>query len=135
MKSNKWKFIKVLMLLCSIGLIFYETILFRPRTEYARYALVPFWSYRLAFRGDTFFRDEILLNYLLFIPFGATSKLVFQNMKLKRCFFICLVFSSVIEVSQLVFHIGLFEWDDIIGNTLGGVIGYVLATCIYKIFK
>ena len=36
-----------------------------------------------------------------------------------------LLMSICIEVIQLVFHRGLFEFDDMIHNTLGAVIGIV----------
>ena len=39
--------------------------------------------------------------------------------------------SLSIEISQLCFRRGLFEWDDIIGNTVGTIIGY----SIYKMVK
>lgn len=34
--------------------------------------------------------------------------------------------SMSIEVIQLVFRLGLFEWDDMIHNTLGCVLGTVI---------
>jgi glycopeptide antibiotics resistance protein len=127
-KENKLgtlkKLLKVLLLMGCVGIIIYETILFRPVTDEASYELVPFWSYRLAWRGETFYCSEIILNYLLYIPFGFMLKAVFWKMKWWQCVLICFLSSAAIEVSQLVFHIGLFEWDDMIGNTLGGLIGY-----------
>ena len=35
-----------------------------------------------------------------------------------------MVFSFVIELLQLIFRCGLFEFDDMIHNTLGATIGY-----------
>jgi hypothetical protein len=118
-KCLKW----TLLLMCII-LIFYETILFRPVQAEASYELMPFWSYRLALKGQSFYCSEILLNYLLYVPLGFMLKAVFWKLKWWQCALICLFSSVAIEVSQLIFHIGLFEWDDMIGNTLGGLIGY-----------
>ena len=116
--------LKVILLLAYIGIILYETILFRPAYPYMQYELVPFWSYRLAFYGESYYISEILLNYLLYIPLGFLLKAVFWRLKWWQCLLICLLSSCAIEVSQLVFRIGLFEWDDMIGNTLGGLIGF-----------
>ena len=38
-----------------------------------------------------------------------------------------LVLTAASEVIQLLFGLGLFEWDDIINNTLGAVIGVMVA--------
>ena len=37
---------------------------------------------------------------------------------MENCFFIGILISAVIEVSQLVFMRGLFEWDDMIHNRI-----------------
>ena len=35
-------------------------------------------------------------------------------------------FSALMEFTQLIFHLGLFEWDDMIHNSLGGLIGGII---------
>lgn len=45
-----------------------------------------------------------------------------------------LVFSFFIEASQLVLHRGLFEWDDMIHNSLGAMIGSIIANKIFEKF-
>ena len=35
-------------------------------------------------------------------------------------------------ISQLCFRRGLFEWDDIIGNTVGTIIGYGIYKMVEK---
>lgn len=40
--------------------------------------------------------------------------------------------SMSIEVIQLVFRLGLFEWDDMIHNTLGCVLGTVIIEKAYR---
>ena len=34
--------------------------------------------------------------------------------------------SAVVEISQLIFRVGSFDVDDMILNTLGGLLGYFL---------
>ena len=40
--------------------------------------------------------------------------------------------SASIEIIQLVFKIGLFEFDDMIGNTIGCLIGAVIGKMVKK---
>ena len=44
-----------------------------------------------------------------------------------------IVLSFGIELIQLVFKLGLFEFDDIFHNVLGAMIGYGLSKCCKKI--
>lgn len=46
---------------------------------------------------------------------------------------ICFGLSNVIELIQLVGRIGLFEFDDIFGNTIGGMIGFSVAKLITRL--
>lgn len=45
-----------------------------------------------------------------------------------------LVFSSFIELSQLVLKRGLCETDDVIHNTVGCVVGYIMGICLIIFF-
>ena len=56
-----------------------------------------------------------------------------HKIKWRTAFFIGILISAVIEVSQLVFMRGLFEWDDMIHNGLGCMIGCVIVNRIIGI--
>lgn len=43
-----------------------------------------------------------------------------------------LLFSASIEITQLVTKCGLFEFDDIFHNTLGAVVGSMIANVIER---
>ena len=88
--------------------------------------LVPFWSY-----GYPELRSEIILNYLLFIPLGLLLFLSLGDVFDLRVVLIGLLLSAGIEVIQLIFRVGLFEFDDMIGNTVGCLIGAVLGKVIF----
>lgn len=101
-----------------------ETLLFRTRKDAASYILTPFWSYRAAFGGDPTMWPQILLNILLYVPFGFL--LDDSSRMKKRPLLIILsgfLFSCGTELVQLVFRLGCFEFDDIINNTLGCAVG------------
>jgi len=111
--------------------ILIETLL--NRTTGGNYELVPFWSYTAAINGATYLWKEIILNYLLFIPLGF-----FMEVRIKKSFRVWAIgvcLSLMIEVSQLIFKRGLFEFDDIIGNSLGCVIGAIIGVIILKLVQ
>lgn len=100
------------------------TIVARNPSPIARYELIPFWSYRAIAEGKTILISEVFWNYVLFIPIGILLMLILSS---KHKWIVAIacgsLLSSSIEVIQLISHRGLFEFDDIIHNTLGTVIG------------
>lgn len=66
-------------------------------------------------------------NVIGFIPFGMILPVI--NKKQRSLFRITLLsfeFSLMVETIQLIFKVGSFDVDDLILNTLGGFIGYLL---------
>ena len=46
--------------------------------------------------------------------------------------FVTFELSLVVEILQIVFRVGSFDVDDLILNTLGGMLGYLLLELIEK---
>lgn len=74
--------------------------------------------------------SEILLNIAVFIPFGIYLSMVDSNihfiMKVLPIFAVSLMY----EVMQYCFAIGASDITDLLGNTLGGIIGIgIFAAC------
>lgn len=101
-----------------------ETVLIR-KPGILRYELELFWSWR---RADL--RTQIYTNVLMFIPVG----LLVGKRGWKGLLFTAGC-SMVIELLQLVSRRGLFEFDDIIHNTLGAAIGLGLWMLVRKSWK
>lgn len=116
--------IKAIILGIIIFLILYETVLFRPVTC-RKYVFTPFYSYRLAGHGSTYYLVEGILNVLLYVPFGFMLRANFKKKRLCQIVLIGCLLSFSIETIQLIFCIGVFETDDIINNTLGTLLGGV----------
>jgi glycopeptide antibiotics resistance protein len=76
---------------------------------------------------------EILLNVLIFIPMGLYSGALFKNWVLIKHALVFLVISLFIESLQYVLAIGAFDITDLITNTFGGVLGWLLYKMIKKI--
>lgn len=89
-----------------------------------------FYSYRDAWvhYSDASWRN-IILNFCMFIPLGFWVPLgVKWFRKFWRTYLVGFLFSLVIEITQLLLHRGMFELDDLLGNTAGTMIGYGLFT-------
>lgn len=85
-----------------------------------------FWSYRKCFvEGDVRLLEQMIFNVIAFIPWPILYAQVFPKMK-KFLWGVgsAFLFSLFVEIAQLVFKVGLFEFDDMFHNTLGAVIGY-----------
>lgn len=120
--SPKWSRIVFLVYL------FYmlkETIFFRKPVNELNTEL--FWSYS-QFLDNYQIRMEIIKNVMLFVPFGAFW---YSAEYSKREVFFSLILSCMIELTQLTWHIGYFEIDDIISNSFGGFVGGLIAYCLY----
>lgn len=78
----------------------------------------------------------VIENILLFIPYGILSCWVFVSMRnLFTCTLLGLVSSMAIEYLQMITGRGFFQIDDIITNTVGMVIGYIIFLCLYGIVR
>ncbi|MBO4687403.1 MAG: VanZ family protein [Clostridiales bacterium] len=70
---------------------------------------------------------EIILNILLFVPLGFLVPVRIEKMRhLWKILLLACLFSLSIEIAQLILHMGWFDTSDIVHNTLGACIGYVI---------
>ncbi len=70
--------------------------------------------------------SQIYMNICMFIPMGYLLPYVFDWFRrsvTKRVFPVCFLASLLIENIQLVTRRGFYDLDDIVTNTLGGIIG------------
>ena len=75
----------------------------------------------------------ISLNFILLLPAGILLPLI-ANHKIKwyQALLIGILLSATIELSQLIFMRGLFEWDDMIHNGLGCMAGCLFTNIFVK---
>lgn len=89
--------------------------------------------------SDTGFKMMMLNvwgNIACFIPFGFFIPIIFK--KVKNGIVVTILtfaFSLMVEVTQLIFKIGSFDVDDLLLNTIGGLIGFCVYWIIKKIIK
>ena len=105
-----------------------------------RYNLVPFKEIkRFLIYYDQLGSTAVLLNLLgnvvAFMPFGFFLPLVTAHRrKFFKVFFSSIALSLAIELIQLVSKVGSCDVDDLLLNTLGGILGY-WCFCVYKKFR
>lgn len=72
------------------------------------------------------------LNIIIFVPFGFLVSNYFKKKIILKALFVSFMFSLIIEMFQLFFIIGAFMINDLILNSLGGIIGSLLYCLIIK---
>lgn len=125
--------VAILALMLFLGIVFGSTIFTRTGTI-RQYKLVPFWSWRNIIRyHDWMLLKDNLLNCILLLPAGVLLPVI-ANYKIKwyQALVVGILISAIIEFSQLIFMRGLFEWDDMIHNGLGCMIGCFFANTFIK---
>lgn len=64
-------------------------------------------------------------NILLFIPFGFLLPLAFRRFSSSRSALLVMALTSLLfEVIQMLMAIGHFDIDDVLLNTVGGLVGF-----------
>lgn len=127
--------------------LLYVTLLCRTaKTEY-QMELSFLWEYRLALQGNFSWWMQIFDNIMLFLPmgwlYGGINDLKARNFRSrlgrngswKTALLFGLCASAAIELCQLVFKLGLFEFDDILNNGIGMMTGYGLYRIILSAKK
>lgn len=92
--------------------------------------LVPFRELRL-FKAKADL-SELILNLLVFIPLGLYTGVLFDRWNIAKKLSLFFLASLLIEGLQFALAIGAFDITDIILNTLGGIIGFVIFKVIEK---
>ena len=125
--------VALFLLILFLEIVVASTILTR-RPGVRSYKLIPFWSwYGVIVEGDISLLSENFLNCLLLMPAGFLLPFICNHkVRLHRGLLFGLFISSVIEICQLVLKRGLFEWDDIIHNSLGCMLGCLLANWVWE---
>lgn len=115
--------------------LFFSETFGRDYTERAySYNLQPFreigrfWRWRKELGFAAVFTN-LAGNVLGFLPFGAILPVL--NSRARNFFVIillCFEFSLLVECAQLILKVGSFDVDDLILNTFGGLLGFLIFT-------
>jgi glycopeptide antibiotics resistance protein len=97
-----------------------------------RVNLIPF-SEPLILNGKVDI-SEIISNVVIFVPLGIYAGILFEKWIFGKKLFFFFLISLIIEVLQFILAVGAFDITDIITNTLGGIIGFMIFKAIEKAF-
>lgn len=95
--------------------------------------LIPFYGSVIA--NGKIYINEIINNILVFVPVGVYICMLKPDWSFIKKVSVSFFLSFAIEVLQFVFAIGATDITDLIGNTLGGVIGIGVFYILAKIFN
>lgn len=111
-------------------LVAHITLLGRQPNPEPIFHLQLFWSYMT---GSRELFTENILNMIMFVPFGIfLYDLPSRPIPFRRVLMTALLSSFAIEITQLIGRLGEFEFDDILHNTAGALIGYAVAKWICR---
>ena len=79
--------------------------------------------------------SEIILNVAIFVPFGIYVCMLKEEWSFIKKVIPIFITSLAFETLQYIFALGASDITDLIGNTLGGIIGIAVFMLLSKIFK
>lgn len=126
------KFIFILLLICWGAIVLGLTTLSRPAMFTGEFNPTLFSSYVSTWNKWSVSEFQLIIfNMIMFVPLGVLLPLIDKKNKLFwRAFFLSIGFTLSIEIFQLVSGKGIFEFDDILHNTIGSVAGYFVVMAI-----
>mgnify|MGYP002853305310 CR=1 FL=1 len=120
-----------------LSVVFYFTVVSREPSDDCKLELQPFNTITEFFNvpyhsHGRYILREVVLNIGLLMPVGLLlgfpSFLSGTGIRFRKVVFLGFLTSLMIEISQLITKTGTFEVDDLIYNTLGCAIGYLICT-------
>ena len=116
----------------SILFVLAITNLFRVPGTSLQYKPLPGWSYiEIIENKNIFLFFENLANVLVYFPVGYFCTRTLYGKKYFIVVMIILV-PFFMELTQFLFRLGLFEWDDLFHNILGEGLGFFCCKRYYK---
>lgn len=114
-----WRHAMGLLIIEYVFLLYASTIIFRVAKPFRQFNFTLFWSYS---RPELFV--ENVMNVVVFVPVGMLLGCASKGMRWWMALLIGVGISVSIEALQLVFKRGFSEFDDVMHNTFGCMIGY-----------
>lgn len=126
------KHIVILILIAYVAVFFSLAVLFRESSDKCTIRLDLFKD--LLEPGPEGYRD-LILNIVCFIPVGMMVGLLFEKYRWAKAWLVGLLVSLTIEFSQLIWHRGVFDVNDLFNNTIGAMVGGLIAVAVMSCYK
>lgn len=122
----------ILILIAYVAVFFSLAVLFRESSDKCTIRLDLFKD--LLEPGPDGYSD-LILNIVCFIPVGLLVGLLFEKYRWAKALLVGLLVSLTIEFSQLIWHRGVFDVNDLFNNALGALIGGIIAVAVMSFYK
>lgn len=141
-QKKRLKAVAALFFVVYLGVLCYLLFFFEMRSGMAASGfsdinLKPFQEIRrfLTYRdqlGDLAVFSNVYGNILLFVPFGFFLPILVRPLRgFWKILFLSMAFSICVELVQYKTHLGCADIDDVILNTIGGIVGFLIfAICL-----
>lgn len=133
------------ILLYSVMILYFLilfVILFQKKSigSFQSINLIPFctiieYLFPVNIISKSFALSNLLGNIVIFVPLGIYIMLINRNKSIVVNTIITAFISIFVEVVQFIFRLGVTDIDDVILNTIGGLVGIILFQVIHLIFK
>lgn len=120
--------ISIVLLIIYIVVTLCFVLLTREYTNKASIQTEWFWGYKVD--NPRILYADNLRNILLFLPIGCLVGLIAPKHKLLAATLVGLFLSETIECSQLIWHRGTFDVDDLFNNTVGALLGGLVVVLV-----
>ncbi|MBN3520197.1 VanZ family protein [Algoriphagus lutimaris] len=128
-QANQWtKVLLAIYLLVLVWIILFKLGEGFSYMEKRSLNLIPFITLYLS-------KMEVLLNVVIFIPLGTYTATLMKSWSFSKQLFSIFLLSLLFESLQIILKIGTFDVTDLITNTIGGWIGYLLYQLILQVLK
>jgi glycopeptide antibiotics resistance protein len=107
-----------------------QAVRFGKNEAFTEYNLVPFHTIMNYINATGYINTNIIItnlggNILAFMPLGFFLPLLFKRcLKFRNTILIVMASTFTVECLQYIFRVGSFDVDDLILNSVGGVIGF-----------
>ena len=132
---NGGKGVLLLLLVEYVFLLYCSTIIFREPHGEEQYNFKLFWSYVAIINGDELLLPQNIMNVVAFLPIGFLLGAAIKSIRWWAALMVGLLISCSIEMLQFFFRRGFSEFDDVMHNTLGCMIGFVLWIAFRKCLR
>ncbi len=89
----------------------------------------------IPFRESLILNSENILNVVIFVPLGIYAGILFERWTFGKKLLFFFLLSLTVEGLQYILRVGAFDVTDIVTNTLGGIIGFIMFKAIDKAFN
>lgn len=105
------------------------------------YNLVPLHTITNYIKASGYINSNIVImnivgNVIAFMPLGFFLPLLFSRyLKLWKALVFVFGTTLTVECMQFLFHVGSFDVDDLILNTIGGGLGFIVFKIVYMLAR